>query len=292
MFADNESPFTPRPFWFANDQLLMGVFAAEVTTVSKLLANYPDIRRLFDAPDATLPERRACFGVLAHRALMDGIDETLTGRYVQAPSLGVEEENVLRKTRNLVASDAPAWVVEMSAVVGRLPFHIHKVLPEPLRTQGYDNENAEQVSALKSAMATLSTVDKIRSLTMRVLDDQLQRLERRWSAENVRLREMVVQTHVAPSDTASVKPKKKKRGSLRDRQRANRGRVIAEIADISKTQAEFLRRMDERKVPPQPTWSSRWPGSWVQAYKDPHLRKLIQQDKSRALGRVHTGRKS
>jgi hypothetical protein len=291
MFADDESPFTPRPFWFADDELLMAVFAAEVATVSSLLANHPHIRGLFDTPDATLPERRACFKVLAHRVLMDYIDETLLGRYAQAPSLGVEEENVLSKTQNLVASDAPAWVVEMSAVVGRMPFHIQKALPESLRIQGYDSQNAELVATLKSAAATLSTVGQVRSLTMRVLDEQLQRLERRWSAETVRVPGVAFESQLAPSGTLSVKQKKKKRGSLRDRQRENRDRMIAEIADISKTQAEFLRQMDERKVPPQPTWS-RWPGSWAQAYKDPHLQKLIQQDKSRALGRGYTGRKS
>jgi hypothetical protein len=69
----------------------------------------------------------------------------------------------------------------------------------------------------------------------------------------------------------------------------SRDKLIVEIDAVSPTVVEFLKVMDERKVKHQPTWSG-WPGSWVEAYKNPRLRKLIHQDKSRAIARARPRR--
>jgi hypothetical protein len=117
----------------------------------------------------------------------------------------------------------------------------------------------------------------------------LHRLEERWLPIAVRVPEIFVQTQVAPSDTQPVEPKKRKLKRRRDRQRVVRDKLIAELDEIAQTPEEFIRLMDERKVQAQPTWKA-WPGTWVQAYKDTHLRALIHKDKSRALKRARPGR--
>jgi len=279
----------PHPFWFASPDLLTSVLASEVTAVSQLLASYPNIRDLFDTPDPTVPERRACFEVLAHRMIMDIIYEMFAARYEQSPSLGNTEANVLSRTQSLVSADAPTWAMEIEKIVAQLPFHIVRALPEPLRTQGYDSNNAEQIATIKAAADTLASDEQIHSLTARVLDEQLLRLQRRWSADTPRVPDVVVRTAVGPNDAASVRPKKRKPPRKRDVKQMFRDKLIAEIAEISKTREEFLMRMDNRNVGPQPTWDN-WPGSWVMAYKNPRLRDLIQKDKSRALSRVYSGR--
>ena len=81
-----------------------------------------------------------------------------------------------------MSADAPAWVLEMYQVVERMPVHIYTALPEPLRMGGFNRDNAEQMRAIESAKKTLSNIEQIRALTEQVLDQQLQRLLRRWSA--------------------------------------------------------------------------------------------------------------
>jgi hypothetical protein len=132
---------------------------------------------------------------------------------------------------------------------------------------------------ISSAANKLSSLEEIQKLNTEIFGQQLQRLERRWStSEPVTnlVREIVVR------EQKSNKPK-----SLRtpDKQRIARDKLIFQIDDAAPTIHEFVKLMDERKVPPQLTWSG-WPGSWSKAYKDPRFRKLIQQDKSRALVRV------
>jgi len=182
MFVDDEPLSSARPFWFVSRELLTSVLDAEINAVMQALAKCPDLRSLFDAPEATVPERNACFEVLAHSTLMESIYETFAGRYEESPSLGDAEVNVLGKTQNLVAADSPPWVLEIREVVARLPLRIYDALPEPLRTGGYDANNSAQVESIRSAAKTLSSVEQIRALTEGVIDQQLQRLERRWSA--------------------------------------------------------------------------------------------------------------
>jgi hypothetical protein len=274
-----------NPFWFANDELLTDLLRVEVHFVAQHFANYPDLSEFFDIPEATIEQRTACFTVLAHCALMSELYETFAGRQEQSPSLGEEEKDVLRRTGTLFDSDAPAWVLELNEVAQRLPARIYNALPEPLRRGGgfYDGDPA-QAELIHSTAKELSSVQKIQALSEMVFDQQLQRLQGRWSlarpATNV-VREIIVQERQS---------KKGKARRTRDKLRMLRDKEIAEIDDVAPTSIEFVKLMDERKVQPQPTWSG-WPGSWLQAYKDPRLRKLIHQDKSRALARVRRERK-
>ncbi len=275
--------FTPRPFWFANAELLTKVFHAEISEVTQLLGKYPNVRDLLDAPEATVPERIACFTLLAHRMLIEIIDETFLARYEESPALDKVESSTIDRTFNLVAADAPAWVQEMSQVVEGLPAHIRAWLPEPLRTEGFDNDNPERMQAIQSAAKNLESAEQIQVLTGRVLDQQLQRLEGRWAASRPGtnlVREIVVQGRG---------PTKRTSRRTHDKRRTKRDKLIAEIDEISPTINEFLKLMDERSVQPQPTWSG-WPGTWSKAYLDRRLRKLIHQDKSRALARVQRDR--
>jgi hypothetical protein len=274
-----------NPFWFANEELLTDLLRDEIHLVTQLFAKNPDLSEFFDLPEASVQQRGACFALLAHRELMSEIYETFTGRYEPSPSLGDEEKDVLRRTQSLVAPDAPAWVLEVDQVAELLPSRVYEALPEPLRIGGFgfDSNNSTQVEAIRAAAKTLSSVEQIQALTGKVIDEQLQRLEERWSAARPMAnlgREIIVQER---------RPTKRTGRRTRDKQRMSRDKLIAEIDDVSPTINEFLKLMDERRVQHQPTWSG-WPGSWSQAYKDPRLRKLIHQDKSRALARVRRER--
>jgi RNA polymerase sigma factor (sigma-70 family) len=182
MFTYDEPLFSPQPFWFANTELLTQLLHAEIETLTQLLTKYRDLPNLLDAPEATIPQRSACFALLAHRQLIETIDETFTGRYEESPPLSELESDSLSRTHNLVAADAPAWVLEIYQVVEQLPAHIQASLPKPLRAGGYDHDNAEKMHATELAVETLSSTEQIQALTERVLDQQLQRLARRWSA--------------------------------------------------------------------------------------------------------------
>ncbi len=179
MFTDEDlAAFAPRPFWFVSAELLADVLRAEIV---QLFGKYPDLPKLFDTPETTIPQRTVCFELLAHRKIVETVDETFLGRYQDSPALGDEDSNALRRTQNLVRSDGPAWVLEMNEVVEWLPVRIHSALPEPLRAEGYRNDPARD-EAVRSAANTLSTVEQIQALTARVFDEQLQRLRKRWSA--------------------------------------------------------------------------------------------------------------
>jgi hypothetical protein len=207
------------------------------------------------------------------------IDETFLGRYQASPSLGDEEKDVLGRMQSLFADDAPAWVLEVNGVAELLPSRIFDALPELLRRGGFYASDPAQAEVINSAAVKLSSVQEIQTLSKKVLDQQLQRLERRWAAARPvanPAKEIIVQGRT---------PTKRKRLRTRDKQQMSRDTLIAEIASVSPTVGEFLKVMDERKVRPLPTWSE-WPGSWMKAYKNLHLRKLIHQDKSRALSRV------
>jgi len=268
--------FDGEPLWFPSDELLTSVLHAEINTVMQLLGKYPDLRNQFDIPDTTVLQRNSCFWLLAHRKIVDMILDTLAGRQEQ-PALNDVESDTLRGTYNLVADDAPAWALEMRAVVEGFPAHIYASLPEPLRRGGYNPVNSEQMEAMESAKKTLGTVEQIQTLIEGVFDQQLHRLQQRWPTP-------MPQVHIVQPNGVlhgSTTPKKQR---ARDKERIRRDKQIYEIDDVAETPTEFLKIMDERKVKPLPTWIG-WPHSWVKAYQDPHLRKLIQQDKSRAIAR-------
>jgi hypothetical protein len=284
MFSDDEYVFAPQPFWFASSELSADLMRAELNTIHQLLAEHADFRKLLDSPEATSAERKACFALLAHRKLFQLIDEQRVSMYDDPFSLDERELHALSRTSNLVAGDEPGWVREMNEVVERLPPRILAALPEPLHSQSFNTGNPEQDEASRSAAMTLSTVERIQALTERVIDEQWRRFAGRWPTP------VVSQAPPMQSNGKTLQPNKKKSPRKRDKQRIARYQEIAEIADISETNIEFLQTMDERKVKPQPTWSG-WPGSWVQAYKNERLRKLIHQDKSRAISRARQRKK-
>jgi hypothetical protein len=258
----------PEPFWFVNSELLEELFRVELSLISCLLVQHPELRSLLDTPVATVSDRKTCFTVLAHRKVLDMISEMFAARY-EEPSLSDEESNAASATSDLVPSDAPDWVLDMDRLVERLPSHLFGALPQALRTGGFSQNSAAQMEAIRR----LSTIGQLQTLIETVFDQQLGRLEERWAASS----------SLFPSQPPRVNTRKSNR--RRDKQRADRDKLIAEIAEVAKTPAEFLRLMDERKVQPHPTWNG-WPGSWGKAYQNPRLRKLIHQDKSRATSRA------
>lgn len=271
MFTDEDlAAFAPRPFWFVGAELLTDVLRAEIKAIVQLFGKYPDLPKLFDTPETTIPQRAVCFELLAHRKIVETVNETRLGRYEDSPAFSDEESNALRRSQNLVRSDGPAWVLEMNEVAEWLPVRIHSALPEPLREEGFYRGDPARDEAVRSAANTLSTVEQIQALAARVFDEQLQRLRQRWSV---------------PIAAVEIHLRKKKIRRTSDKLRLRRDQLIAEIDDVSPTNTEFIRLMDERHVRPQPTWSG-WPGSWKEAYRVPRLRRLIHQDKSRALSRA------
>jgi hypothetical protein len=163
----------------------------------------------------------------------------------------------------------------MNEVAGWLLARIQMALPEPLREIGWYRNDPARDEAVRSAADKLSTVEQIQELIAQVFEEQLQRLNERWSA-------------AAPASTGQTRQgttKKRKARRVPDKQRIMRDRMIADIDSVARTIIEFLQIMDEREVLPQPTWSG-WPGSWKEAYKIPRLRALIHKDKSRAIARA------
>ena len=147
----------------------------------QLFAKYHDLPKFFDAPEATIPQRTACFELLAHRKVIETIEENFLGFYLNPPTFSDPESSAYKRSLNLVSSDAPAWVVEMNEVAEWLPIRIQSALPEPLREGRYTNDPVKD-EAIRSSAKTLSTVEQIQALTVRVFDEQLHRLRERWSA--------------------------------------------------------------------------------------------------------------
>src|SRR6266481_5825509 len=130
MFVNGEALSSDNPFWFANEELLTDLLRDEINLVTQLFSRHSDLREFFDLPEGSVEQRAACFAVLAHRTLMDEIYETFAGRYEQSPSLGGDENDILRRTRDFFADDAPAWVLEVNEVAQRLPSRVYDALPE------------------------------------------------------------------------------------------------------------------------------------------------------------------
>jgi hypothetical protein len=284
MPEDYDSLIDTNPFWFVSSELLTEVYRAEVNVIAQLFSNYPALRKFLDTPQATIQQRTTCFELLVHRRIIEVVDETIAARYEKPLTFSEDESRAVRKSANLVISDAPAWVLEMNEVADWLPTRIHAALPEGLRDHVLSAIYPEKrEAAFRLAQESLGTLEQVQSLITRVLDEQLQRLSERWS----------VTTSPVPSkshfDRSNRRPAaqhivRRKPARTRDKLRIARDRLIYEIDDTSQTISEFIRLMDERNVKPQPTWQ--WPGSWARAYQDPHLRKLIHQDKSRAILRA------
>lgn len=273
MFSDEDiTAFTPKPFWFVSTALLADICHAAIAAIAQLFTKHSDLRRFFDAPDATTPQRTICFEVLTNLKVIEMAEETASGRYEELP-FSDEELGVLGQSQNLVMSDSPHWSLEINEVAEWLPIRINSTLPELLRERSFERNDAAKNEVVRSAAKSFSSVEQIQTLIRGVFDQQLQRLRERWSTE-------IAKTEIVMTPNSNKSKQRRKR----DAQLIKRDALIAEIAGITKTPAEFLQMMDERKVQPQPTWN--WPGSWTQAYKNRDLRKLIHQDKSRAVSRA------
>jgi|HubBroStandDraft_2_1064218.scaffolds.fasta_scaffold30927_2 hypothetical protein len=279
-----DSLIDTNPFWFVSSEVLTGVYRAEINVIAQLFSNYPALRKFLDTPQATIQQRTTCFELLVHRRIIEVVDETIAALYEKPLTFNEDESRAVSKSANLVTSDAPAWVLEMNAVADWLPTRIHAALPEGLRDHVLcviDPKKRE--AAFRLAEETLGTLEQVQSLIARVFDEQLQRLSERWSVTTSPVHS---ESHFDRSNRrpAAQRIVRRKLNRTRDKLRIARDRLINEIDDTSQTMREFIRLMDERNVKPQPTWQ--WPGSWSRAYQDPHLRKLIHQDKSRAISRA------
>ncbi|MGA8222512.1 MAG: sigma factor-like helix-turn-helix DNA-binding protein [Candidatus Acidiferrales bacterium] len=174
----------PEPFWFVNSDLLEGLFRAELSLIQRLLVQHPELRNLLDTPVATVSDRKTCFTVLAHRKALEIISDMFAARYEQ-PSLSDEESNAASATSDLVPGDAPDWVLEIDRVVEQLPTHLFDALPQALRTARFNQNNAAQMEAIR----TLNTIEQLKMLIEAIFDQQLGRLEKRWSAAIVQVPE-------------------------------------------------------------------------------------------------------
>jgi hypothetical protein len=114
-----EEVFVPLvyPFWFVDTPLLAKFLLDEINAAAQLLADQPNTRAVFDAPDAELSQRKRCFELLAHRNLIEVLDESIVARYETPPSLNDLETRTLGQTSNLVPDDAPEWALELKRVV-------------------------------------------------------------------------------------------------------------------------------------------------------------------------------
>lgn len=267
-----------NPFWFANEELLTDLLRNEIHHVTELFAKYPDLRKFFDLPVASVEQRAACFALLAHRNLMGEIYETFAGRYEESPSLGDEEKEVLRRTQNLVAADAPAWVLEIDQVAELLPSRVYDALPEPLHSGGFgfDPDNAEQMQAIQSAKETLSNVEQIQAWTGKVVGEQLLRLEGRWSASIP-----TFQTQQPPL----TKQIKRKGWEQRLKLYAVIQKVLSDNPSLQGM--DFCATLDKRHAKPLFDWVKRgqWREglTWKEAWRDPSLRRKIRRVRQEAL---------
>jgi hypothetical protein len=267
----------PRPFWFVDSELLSITLRAEIAVAGRILDDCPELAQWFDSPETQTEQRKICFAVAARYKVTFNISDTIAERYEPSEPLDEKEKKTIQRIGNLIAPDAPAWVIEMKSVIETIPSHLYASLPESLQTGRFD-DRSEQLEAANA----LGTREQIQAFIQGVLDQQVERLSKRWSVALPLAREYP-SSH--PDDLPLKKPVKRKAIRTRDKVRMKRDRTIFEIDDASETMTEFIRLMDERGVAALPTWPG-WPGTWSQAYRDARLRRLIHQDKYRALERA------
>ena len=170
----------PQPFWFVEPDLLAGLLRAEIAKVNTIRAQHSNLESFFESPDATMSQRKLCFLVLAHGKVLEIVNDLFASRYMPSPRLSEEDSKILISIGGLAVSDAPDWVLQTDRVVDRLSVHLKEALPEPLRAESYRTDDHVQVTAIESAVKTLMTLENLQSLIDRVVDQQFQRLSRRW----------------------------------------------------------------------------------------------------------------
>ncbi|MGH9542437.1 MAG: hypothetical protein ACRD2H_11205 [Terriglobales bacterium] len=102
--------------------------------VVQLLTEHPELPEFFDVPKANRSQRSLCLSLLGHRKVIDGLEETAAGQHNEMPSPADRESGALRRTNNLVPTDAAEWALEMNRAIDRLREHLIEALPEALRT--------------------------------------------------------------------------------------------------------------------------------------------------------------
>src|ERR1700693_470859 len=169
MLNDYDNLSDTNPFWFISSELLTAVYRAEIKAMAQLLSRYPDLPKGLDAPNPPIRQRAICFELPAHRSIIEVIDETIAECYEKPLTFNAEESRAVSMSANLVTSDAPAWVLEMNEVAGRLPTRIYAALPEMLQNHVLyviDPEKKEAVFRL--AAETFGTLAQVQSLIARV----------------------------------------------------------------------------------------------------------------------------
>lgn len=280
-----------NPFWFASEKLLADLLRAEIHSVTELFARHPDLPEFFDLPEATAPQRVACFSLLAHCTLRDTIYDTFAGRYEQSPSLGDEEQDVLRRTRNLFASDAPAWVLGVNEMAELLPSRIFDALPEPLHRGGFIDDNSAEAEAIKAAASEIGSVQQIQALSRKVLDQQLQRLQRRWTADISAIGHSPRDQHPRAILVTSGEQKRRMNKRKGWEQKAKLYSAIQNALNRNPMPQgiEFCAELDKRHAPPLYDWvkASEWPEglTWKEAWANRRLRKKIRRVRQEAMKR-------
>jgi len=238
-------------------------------TVKKLIERHPDLLGLFDGPEATVSQRKLCFALLAHREVLEIINQLFADRYERLSAISDEELKVTNLTADLISSDAPEWALEMRRVGNRLAGHLRDALPPPLEAEGYNSNNPAQLEAIRIAANTLDTVEKLQTWIEKVLNRQLQRLEPRWKAIRMQARvpnkrkgwEQKQKLHVAIQKVLSAKP------SLQG--------------------MEFCAELEKRHPLPLLDWTERgeWRKglTWKEAWGIPSLRRKIRRVRQEAM---------
>ena len=274
MFAHDD------PFWFVSSDLLATVFHAELHGLAQLLAKHPNLHALLDAPEATVQERSACFTFLSHREVVRMIDQKFVARYEESPSMDATESSALKRAFGIVPADAPMWVLEMHQVVEQLPVHVCDSLPEALRIGHYPHDNPKQMQVVESAAQALSNVEQIQALTDTVINQQLLRLARRWSA-SIPPPIQVIQ-HANTAETfGKQKRRLNKRKGWKNKLKLYNAIQKTLRRDPSLKGIEFCAELDKRHAPPLYDWfkSEEWRGglTWKEAWLDPALRRKIRR---------------
>lgn len=169
----------PQPFWFIESELLRKVLGAEISIASRLLSHSPELPCWFDNPETGAKQRKICFAVAARSKVIFNVSDTIASRYDPSGQLTNEEADTFRRMSNLIAPDAPTWALEMERVIDRIPSHMFAALPESLRKERFEENDAEQAEAIKG----LSKPEQIQVFIQSVLDEQIRRLASRWKSD-------------------------------------------------------------------------------------------------------------
>jgi len=224
----SDFPYAPsaRPFWFVSLELSAELLRAEIAKIDRLIRQHPELRAIFDIPKATVSQRALGFALLAHRGVIELINETFFSIYQEPPALSPDQSEVIRHTDNLIPEDGPAWALEVKRAVELLPSHLFDSLPEKLQLRWFNRDDPEHTIAFESAGITFGTVENLQTFIDCVVDQQLERLTKRWSS-------VTVETIDTRTAAAAKKPKHWLKG--------NQG--LARKADLS----QYMHNLTEKQ---------------------------------------------